>query len=247
MIQATAAAPILLPPLPAVPAAPARAAAPSLRPLPADSYRPRPATTGETEGTIGRRVFAPVLRAFSSMPLFGGLILAISRWSEPVPKDARLPNFAVVSPGVWRGGLPSRQGYEELARRGVRTVVNLAAEHNEEAAFLPQMGIRHVPLLIHPFRPPTMDEAFRFLRVAMDPRNGPVYVHCYHGKDRTGAMVAVYRIARDGWTAEQAIAEMRRYGLHEDYHADKVAFVRQFEKVWRDPVARARRLAPRPA
>jgi protein tyrosine/serine phosphatase len=55
-----------------------------------------------------------------------------------------------------------------------------------------------------------------FLRIATDPKRTPVFVHCRHGSDRTGTMAAVYRIAVQGWTKEQAIAEMTQggFGFH---------------------------------
>ena len=41
-----------------------------------------------------------------------------------------------------------------------------------------------------------------------------LFVHCGGGHDRTGMMVAVYRIVIQEWTKEQAIAEMKDFGFH---------------------------------
>ncbi len=40
----------------------------------------------------------------------------------------------------------------------------------------------------------------------------PIYVHCEHGKDRTGLVIALYRMRADGWSQEQAAAEMKEMG-----------------------------------
>ena len=50
--------------------------------------------------------------------------------------------------------------------------------------------------------------------ITADPANWPVYVHCKGGRHRTGALLAVYRITRDGWTADQAFEEMKRYDFN---------------------------------
>ena len=62
----------------------------------------------------------------------------------------------------------------------------------------------------------TDEDAIRFLRMVTDPARQPVLVHCRHGADRTGAMVAVYRIVIEGWTKDDALQEMTRggYGFH---------------------------------
>ena len=49
------------------------------------------------------------------------------------------------------------------------------------------------------------------MNLVNDPNNWPVYVHCKGGRHRTGALTAIYRITHDGWTAEQAFGEMKRY------------------------------------
>lgn len=60
---------------------------------------------------------------------------------------------------------------------------------------------------------PTEVQIKTFLDLAADPDAQPVFVHCQQGEDRTGAMVAIYRIARQGWTPEHAYAEALALGL----------------------------------
>jgi hypothetical protein len=63
---------------------------------------------------------------------------------------------------------------------------------------------------------PEYKEAVKFLQIATDPRHTPVLVHCQHGADRTGAMCAIYRVAVEGWTKEEAAQEMTGggFGFH---------------------------------
>ena len=57
----------------------------------------------------------------------------------------------------------------------------------------------------------------KFLKTVTDENVQPVFVHCKHGADRTGTMVAIYRIVVEGWSKEDAIKEMRQggFGYHE--------------------------------
>ena len=65
-----------------------------------------------------------------------------------------------------------------------------------------------------------------FLQVVNDPANQPVFVHCKGGRHRTGAMTATYRMTREGWTAEQAVAEMKRFDFDRGFgHGDLKDFV----------------------
>jgi protein tyrosine/serine phosphatase len=63
---------------------------------------------------------------------------------------------------------------------------------------------------------PDDDKVERFLRIVTDPSRTPVFVHCQHGADRTGMMVAMYRVVVQGWSKADAIDEMRRggFGFH---------------------------------
>ena len=60
---------------------------------------------------------------------------------------------------------------------------------------------------------PQDDDVVRFLQIVTDESRLPAFVHCRRGADRTGMMVAIYRIAVQGWDKEQAIAEMTQGGF----------------------------------
>ena len=64
-------------------------------------------------------------------------------------------------------------------------------------------------------RPATGEQTAYFLNVVNDPVNWPVYVHCKGGRHRTGHMTAIYRITHDGWTADQAYEEMKKYDFND--------------------------------
>jgi protein tyrosine/serine phosphatase len=53
----------------------------------------------------------------------------------------------------------------------------------------------------------------RVLAIINDPENQPVFVHCNHGSNRTGTIVACYRISQERWTGKRAIEEAKRYGM----------------------------------
>jgi tyrosine-protein phosphatase SIW14 len=66
---------------------------------------------------------------------------------------------------------------------------------------------------MHSEVPPPVEHVAEFMTLVSDPARQPVYVHCTGGNHRTGAMTAVYRMEMDGWTADQAYQEMKRYGF----------------------------------
>jgi protein tyrosine phosphatase (PTP) superfamily phosphohydrolase (DUF442 family) len=135
------------------------------------------------------------------------------RWAIPVSRPG-LENFFRVDSGLYRGAQPDRQGMQELHAMGVRTVVNLRSLHSDrdEMEGLP-LQYEHIHMQAWY---PEDEDVVRFLRVATNPANQPVFLHCQHGADRTGTLIAVYRVAVQGWTKDEAIDEMMRggYGFH---------------------------------
>ncbi|MGE0083375.1 MAG: dual specificity protein phosphatase family protein [Desulfococcaceae bacterium] len=125
-----------------------------------------------------------------------------------------LPNFHQVSPVLYRSAQPSADGFAELKKMGIRTVVNLRASHSDEE-MLRDTGLNYESIPVNTWALKEED-AVRFLKIVTDPDKTPVLIHCKHGADRTGTMVAVYRILLCGWTKEEALKEMTEggFGFH---------------------------------
>jgi protein tyrosine phosphatase (PTP) superfamily phosphohydrolase (DUF442 family) len=88
--------------------------------------------------------------------------------------------------------------------------VNLRSAHDDRAA-LRGSGLGYVEIPMHAWDVDD-DDLARFLRVATDPALRPVLVHCAQGADRTGACVAAYRLAVQGWDREAASRDMIEHG-----------------------------------
>lgn len=135
------------------------------------------------------------------------------RWAQRMA-SAHLRNFYKVSDDLYRGAQPDRQGFLELETLGVRTVVNLRLGGSDKAML---QGTSLTPVEI-PAEAWDLDDkdVEAFLRVVTDKSRTPVFVHCSHGADRTGAMTAFYRIVVQGWSKQDAIAEMTTggFGFH---------------------------------
>lgn len=134
-------------------------------------------------------------------------------WAAPTQAPG-LPNLHRVAPGVWRGAQPSAEGMRTLETMGVRTVVNLRGFHSDRDELV-GTGLSYVHVRFNTWNPEDED-VVAFLKVVADPARQPVFVHCQHGADRTGMMCALYRMTVQGWTVDEAIAEMTRggYGFH---------------------------------
>ena len=129
-----------------------------------------------------------------------------------------VPNFHKVNDGLYRGGQPSRQGFESLAKLGVKTVLDLRipeGQSNGEKKIVESLGMHYIHLPLHGGTTPTQNDIDRAFAVLLDSAQAPVFVHCREGKDRTGMIIACYRISHDGWTNMRALAEAKSYAFRE--------------------------------
>jgi protein tyrosine phosphatase (PTP) superfamily phosphohydrolase (DUF442 family) len=140
------------------------------------------------------------------------------RWAEPLARPG-LPNLARIEPDLYRGAQPEVVGFASLREMGVKTIVDLRSAHSDRdeirAAGLPDdaFDLVEIPMLASR---PDLAKTRAFLAIAVDPGRRPLFFHCKHGADRTGAMAAAYRIVADGWPHEDAVAEMTSggFGFH---------------------------------
>jgi protein tyrosine/serine phosphatase len=136
--------------------------------------------------------------------------VASAQWAQPMQVQG-LPNLYKVSDNLYRGALPTTEGLQELKKLGVRTVIDLRESDGNQAK-MTELGLayEHIPMTAFHVKD---DHVVQFLRIAGDPGHAPIFVHCQRGADRTGLMCAIYRIAFQSWTKEQAIAEMTQGGF----------------------------------
>lgn len=145
------------------------------------------------------------------------------RWAQPVAAGPGLPNLHRVNSTLYRSAQPSQEGFVRLGSpvslanpdRPIRTVVSLRAFNDDAPLVSASSRLRLEQIRFKTWHPEDED-VVKFLRIATTPTLQPVLVHCLHGSDRTGTMVAIYRIAYEGWTKAQAIDEMIHggFGFH---------------------------------
>ena len=138
---------------------------------------------------------------------------AVSHRSEKLSVEG-VGNFGRVDHRLYRGAQPSAAGFAARKAMGIQTVVRLslgeegsAAEKND----VESLGMSFINLPWSSVREPRTDLVLAFLKFMRENPDRQIFVHCKAGSDRTGVMVALYRIAFDRWTAAQAVDEMKAF------------------------------------
>jgi protein-tyrosine phosphatase len=132
-------------------------------------------------------------------------------------EEKGVTNFGEVTPHLYRGGLLKGDGLKALKKLGINVVVDTHADSKHERKEAEALGMKYVAIPWH--CPWPKDEVFaKFLRVLRENPGKKVFVHCRLGDDRTGMMVAAYRMAEEGWTADEAMTEMKSFGFTKSHH-----------------------------
>jgi protein tyrosine/serine phosphatase len=157
------------------------------------------------------------------------IILSAAQAAQPndPPSNIKIKNFGCINANYYRGAQPTARDYADLAELGVKTVVDLQREGvADEQRLVEAAGMKFVRIGMSDKRRPPLEQVELFLKVVNDPANQPVFVHCKGGRHRTGALTAAYRMTREGWTAERAVAEMKKFDFdHGMGHGDLKEFV----------------------
>jgi tyrosine-protein phosphatase SIW14 len=139
----------------------------------------------------------------------------------------RIDNFGEINGHYYRGAQPGARDYTDLAAFGIKTIIDLQLDGDaSEAAQVKNAGMKYVRIAMTTRVVPTAEQIAQFLQTVTDPANQPIYVHCAGGRHRTGVMTAIYRMTQEGWTADRAFAEMKRYRFGADFlHPEFKSFV----------------------
>jgi protein tyrosine phosphatase (PTP) superfamily phosphohydrolase (DUF442 family) len=166
-----------------------------------------------SEGKYLSRVYAGPI--FTSLLCLLSLGVAWHAEARGLPAQEGILNFGKVSEHLYRGAQPDAAAIKNLKKLGVGLIVNLrmpGEEWTEEAAEAQANGILYTNFPMSGAARPK-EEQVREILALFDNFSGPVFVHCLHGCDRTGTIVACYRIQHDHWTTELAMREARKYGI----------------------------------
>lgn len=160
-------------------------------------------------------------RRFTRLSLLFVGILSLVLLGLAIAGDRGLPasegilNFGRVNDHLYRGAEPRASGVKNLKKLGVGAIIDLRMPKEispEEETEARADGITYTNIPLAGLGRPTDDQVNRVLAV-IDTSSSPVFVHCEHGCDRTGTIIACYRIRHDQWTGESALKEAELYGI----------------------------------
>jgi protein tyrosine/serine phosphatase len=135
------------------------------------------------------------------------------RWALPITLEG-VPNLHQITPTLYRSEQPTRLGFRNLEKLGIRTVINLRAFNSDDDEVRgTSLRTERVRILTWNIDDEHVIDVMRMLR---NRENGPFLIHCQHGADRTGLMSAMYRVLEQGWTPDEALEELTAggYGYH---------------------------------
>ncbi len=142
-------------------------------------------------------------------------LFTVPAWAQQAVDKDCTAQFCRVDDKIYRGEQPRiPAGIEDLKRRGIKTIINLRGRDKNTAAeekAAQAAGITYISQPLPALSAPS-DEAVNAVLEEIKKAEGPVFLHCQHGKDRTGLIVACYRI-NNGWTYEQAMREAKKRGI----------------------------------
>jgi tyrosine-protein phosphatase SIW14 len=153
---------------------------------------------------------------FSLWLLLLALVVGQTSRAQTKTADKDLPNFAEVNAKLYRGAQPTEAGIKKLAAMGVKTIIDLRGADErvkKEETWARNAGLKFINIPLDNWNRPKDARIAEIEKTLDAPENQPVFVHCRRGADRTGTVIAVYRMTHDGWDAKRAGDEAETFGL----------------------------------
>jgi len=135
--------------------------------------------------------------------------------SRGLPARYGIVNYDHLNDHLYRGAAPGSEGIDSLKKLGVQWIIDLRQPQeikNGEAKLAAAAGLTYTNFPLDGLHAPTSNQVYAVLALISN-APGPVFIHCEHGCDRTGTIVACYQIARDHKTPAEALAEAKKHGI----------------------------------
>jgi protein tyrosine/serine phosphatase len=148
--------------------------------------------------------------------VFASMLFAAVASAQDTTAPAGVPKFEQVNDKLFRGGQPRPGALLRLRELGIDTIVNLRGTSDRtraEAAEARALGLNYFNVSLPNWGRPQDERVRLILMIINAPQNGRVFVHCKDGVDRTGTIVALHRITREGWETGDALAEAEQRGM----------------------------------
>lgn len=169
----------------------------------------------KARGVSGSGMPQNLLRTIVVLLMLGAVSAAgrDTNWAAKV-NLAGLPNLHRVTDNIYRCAQPTAAGMRNAEKMGIKTVISLRAFHTDKDE-IDSTKMKRERISFNTWHPEEED-VVEFLKIVTNTNGGPYLVHCLHGADRTGTMIAIYRMAVQGWAKDDAIQEMTKgdFGYH---------------------------------
>jgi protein tyrosine/serine phosphatase len=161
----------------------------------------------------GSRLKTRWLKFFAVLLLAAGNVAGAGE--RGLPPSEGIVNFGKVNDSLYRGAQPDALGIRRLKKLGIKTIINLRMTNDvwkAEEAEANANGITYTNVPMKGFGRPTPEQVAKALAL-IETLPSPVFVHCEYGCDRTGTIIACYRIKHNHWSSDSAWQEARHYGI----------------------------------
>jgi protein tyrosine phosphatase (PTP) superfamily phosphohydrolase (DUF442 family) len=141
-------------------------------------------------------------------------------------------NTGKLNDSLYRGSQPKAEGFEQLKKLGITTVVDLRRQHqcavSKERKRVEALGMHFQYIPASGWSPPKDEELVQFFTLFQQHPEEKFFVHCWLGDDRTGLFLGAYRIAFEHWTAERALQEMDFFHFKNFWHPSMRIYIQSF-------------------
>lgn len=156
---------------------------------------------------------------FSKKGILWTATLALIASFFTINVQAEIARFLQVDQQIYRGGQPeTKADYDRLQQMGIKYVFNLRDDYDDIVREQRELEKRGMVLLSYPMNPWDTPDAktvkYMLYQIAEAQKTGGVFVHCHHGKDRTGVIMGLYRIHFQRWDRMKAYSELASFGFN---------------------------------